>query len=135
MSRTYRKVLRLHNCVGSNTSYYREKRRGYRTKLRNNLSKAMKFEDPDDYFAHPETEQPFVDRWLEPTDGHWLYIPEETTDRAIEYELNKAPYPWDEEWYNFVHNRWLVHLKSTRKNWNAIGSRKSRKRIVATPEE
>lgn len=67
MSRSYRKkYLRLGNCWGSNTEYYRTKRRQFRRKAKQQLH--IKLED----FVHPEKLKVFKDYWDEPTDGSWL---------------------------------------------------------------
>lgn len=66
MSRTYRKILRLGICTGSNTEYYRAKRRTFRRRARQQLH--IKLED----FVHPEKLAKYKDSWNEPTDGTWL---------------------------------------------------------------
>lgn len=67
MSRSYRKrYLRLNNCLGSNTWYYRKKRKQFRRKAKQQLH--SKLED----FVHPEKLKVFKDTWREPTDGSWL---------------------------------------------------------------
>lgn len=89
MSRSYRKVLRYGVCCGSNTSYYRKKRKKFRAKLKHILTKSMKEECPDDMFVHPETVNQFKDTWAEPTDGYFIYTKEDATDRAIEINISE----------------------------------------------
>lgn len=72
MSRTYRKYLRLGVCCGSNTEWYRDRRREQRTKNKHALRKIRKM--PIESFAN-ECEfinWPKRDSWYEPTDGTWL---------------------------------------------------------------
>lgn len=74
MSRTYRKNLRVGICTGSNTEYYRERRRLQRRKLNQELHtlsshytvEAME----EDVVNNPKI--PKVNEWLEPTDGRYL---------------------------------------------------------------
>lgn len=72
MSRSYRKVICCGVCGGSNTDYYRLKRRVFRRKTRQQLH--VKLDD----FVHPEELSKFKDSWDEPTDGtrlvDWDYI-------------------------------------------------------------
>lgn len=100
MSKSYARYRREGNCVGSNTSYYRIRRRLYRAKWKANLVKAFQNSktrpceildytsiDPewnttiDDVYVHPEKEHKFIDRWREPTDGSWHI----TSKDIIEY--------------------------------------------------
>lgn len=92
MSRSYKKKLRIGICEGSNTSYYRHKRRNYRSKLKHSIFKAMQFEEPDDEYVHPEQEIFFKDSWDEPSDGSLLYRNEDLSDRVIELEPRYATY-------------------------------------------
>lgn len=82
MSRTYHKVIRCGNCCGSNTQYYRNKRRVYRRKTKQQLH--IKLEE----FVHPEKLKQFKNYWDEPTDGsflvNWDYIKEDL--------YNNSPY-------------------------------------------
>ena len=66
MSRTYHKILRLNNCCGSNTEYYKYKRRQFRHKSKQDLNTQQ------DDFVNPEQLSHFKDSWLEPTDGSFL---------------------------------------------------------------
>lgn len=112
MTRTYRNAIRRNNCVGSNTTYYRNKRRQYRAQLRHNLGKAMKEECPDEYYAHPESEHCFVDRWDEPTDGHGLIRKFHASPKGMELDMTKFPYPFEKEWMDFCKRKWYCHLKN-----------------------
>ena len=90
MSKSYARYRRVGNCVGSNTSYYRQRRRLYRARWKANMVRAfqrseVKFPEIlsdtsinldyyttiDDVYVHPEKEHKFIDRWDEPTDGSW----------------------------------------------------------------
>lgn len=66
MSKTYYKIIRCGNCLGSNTNYYRTKRRIFRRKAKQQLR--INLED----FVHPEKLKKFKDSWDEPTDGSYL---------------------------------------------------------------
>lgn len=90
MSKSYARYRRVGNCVGSNTSYYRQRRRLYRARWKANMVRAFQKPevriteilnfapiDPeydttiDDVYVHPEKEHKFINRWDEPTDGSW----------------------------------------------------------------
>ena len=90
MSKSYARYRRVGNCGGSNTSYYRQRRRLYRARWKANMVRAfqrseVKFPEIlsdtsinldyyttiDDVYVHPEKEHKFIDRWDEPTDGSW----------------------------------------------------------------
>ena len=90
MSKSYARYRRVGNCVGSNTSYYRQRRRLYRARWKANMIRAFQKPevriteildfapiDPeydtiiDDVYVHPEKEHKFIDRWDEPTGGSW----------------------------------------------------------------
>lgn len=115
MSRTYRKCIRRHNCCGTNTEYYRNKRRQYRAILRDSLASALKEENPDEVFAHPEYTHQFVDRWDEPTDGHRLIRKFHASPKGMELDMTQFPYPFSEEWMNFCKRKWYCHLKNKHK--------------------
>lgn len=66
MSKTYKKFLRLNNACGSNTKFYRKRRKSLRRKSKQSLHKS------GDDFVNPEELSVFKDTWREPTDGHWL---------------------------------------------------------------
>lgn len=90
MSKSYRKkYLRLSIGTGTNTSYYRAKRRTFRRKTRQQLH--IKLED----FVHPEKLKVFKDTWDEPTDGSWLVTSEKIKD-------NYAANGW-EGWIKLLH--------------------------------
>lgn len=84
MARSYKKTIRLGFGVGSNTWYYRNKRKTYRAMYKSNIARAMKSKNPDDNYVHPEFTGQFKDAWSEPTDGSWLITPEKVTDKKIE---------------------------------------------------
>lgn len=86
MSRTFKKYIKTGICCGSNTEWYRDRRRAFRRKAKQNLHK-----DGED-FVNPEDTKPYVDHWGEPTDGFHLYRPQDVTDATIEAEANKR-YP------------------------------------------
>ena len=71
MSRSYRKYIRKFTCTGSNTEYYKARRReiknAHRMQLRNLLANYNP-EDIDDKWIEPCI--PTEDQWMEPTDGH-----------------------------------------------------------------
>ena len=100
MSKSYARYRRVGNCVGSNTSYYRQRRRLYRARWKANMVRAFRrsevkisellsdtpinleyYTTIDDVYVHPEKEHKFIDRWEEPTDGRWHI----TSKDIIEY--------------------------------------------------
>ena len=106
MSKSYARYRRVGNCVGSNTSYYRQRRRLYRARRKANMVRAfqrseVKFPEIlsdtsinlgyyttiDDVYVHPEKEHKFIDRWDEPTDGSW-YI----TSKDIKRYFDSSDY-------------------------------------------
>ena len=106
MSKSYARYRRVGNCVGSNTSYYRQRRRLYRARWKANMVRAfqrseVKFPEIlsdtsinldyyttiDDVYVHPEKEHKFIDRWDEPTDGSW-YI----TSKDIKRYFDSSDY-------------------------------------------
>ena len=83
MSKSYAKYIRIGNCSGSNTEYYRARRRLFRKKYAENISKAFQKAETwdeniadyattiDDVYVHPEKQKKFINTWDEPTDGSW----------------------------------------------------------------
>jgi len=72
MSRTFKKNIRCFVCCGSNTEYYRARRRKVRRRCNHQLRTLMANrlpEDVDDLWTDPCL--PKEDQWDEPTDGHW----------------------------------------------------------------
>ena len=69
MSKTYRKVLKFGICTGTNTEYYRSKRKAQRKQLAHELRAAMQYHDIDEHIL--PTKFIMHDDWREPTDGTW----------------------------------------------------------------
>ena len=74
MSRSYKKVLKLGNCTGSNTEYYKNRRR----KLRRVSRQQLHINEDD--FVHPEKLMKYKDSWNEPTDGTFLVDRKDVTE-------------------------------------------------------
>lgn len=74
MSKSYSKVKRVGICSGTNTDFYRERRKMFRAKDKQAMRDALAhcdIEDFDDeYEPHNEV---FKDEWTEPTDGSCIY--------------------------------------------------------------
>lgn len=87
MSRTFRKYIRHGICTGSNTEWYRARRRWLRKRNRQELWNAIKHFDIEEAAERLSfTWIPKRDGWCEPTDGVQLYTPDEVNDRSIEIE-------------------------------------------------
>ena len=72
MSRTYKKVLKLGICCGSNTEWYKQRRRSQRAKNRHALRKIRQMSIETFANECEFVEWPKTDDWREPTDGSWL---------------------------------------------------------------
>ena len=112
MSRTYQNCIRRNNACGSNTGYYRGKRRWFRALLANALNNAIKTDAPDEVFVHPEKAHQFVDRWREPTDGHGLIRKFHASPKGMELDMTRFPYPFDKDWMDFCKRKWYSKLKN-----------------------
>lgn len=72
MSRSYKKRLRMHSCTGSNTEWYRARRRMKRRRDRNHMRYMLANNDIDTVSENLIFEHmPKSDTWNEPTDGSW----------------------------------------------------------------
>lgn len=87
MSRTFKKYIRHGICCGSNTEWYRERRKWLRKRNRQELEDALKhFEIEDLSETLIFTKMPKRDSWNEPTDGTRVYVPEDVNDRSLEIQ-------------------------------------------------
>lgn len=80
MARTYRKVIKLGVCSGSNTEYYRYKRRKTRRKNNQNLRNLIAnfpIDEIDDRFVSTKM---IHDDWDEPTDGTYIIFKTDKND-------------------------------------------------------
>ena len=81
MSKTYRKMLKFGICTGTNTEYFRDRRREQRGLLRRELRNAMQYHDMEDHILPVK----FImhDDWDEPTDGTWRINKKEFNKRLL----------------------------------------------------
>ena len=78
MSRSYKKIVKLGNCGGSNTEYYRTMNRKCRAKNRHTLRSIMANYDIETVSDNiPNAEIPIRDSWNEPTDGTYIVSKED----------------------------------------------------------
>ena len=93
MSKTKRKAIRVGICNGSNTSFYRNRRKRQRhinaQKLRAATNSLIIDEDIDDviYLHIPKR-----DDWREPTDGSYLIEKEDLPDYERNRHISKRHY-------------------------------------------
>lgn len=85
MTRSRKKTPKAFICTGTNTLFYRMKRREARARNRQNLRTAMSTDDPDALVQHFK---PIRDTWSEPTDGSWIPTAHDVQQGRI-----------SEEWY------------------------------------
>ncbi len=72
MSRTYKKNVKAFIATGSNTEFYKNRRRNIRRKNKNNLRNLVTnkpIDEINDLILNDVT--PKTDKWREPTDGHF----------------------------------------------------------------
>ena len=116
MSRTYRKYLRLGVCCGSNTEWYRERRREQRTKNKHILRKLRKmpiesFTNECEFINYPKR-----DSWNEPTDGTWLVY--KSTIRQWKQNIESDD-EYDAWWGNKMYKKCAHQMKSYhQKKWS-----------------
>ncbi len=72
MSRTRKKYIKIGNCCGSNTEYYRQRRKLENVKSKQILTNAFKKYDGEEIDEHIYNVRLPHDRWNEPTDGTHL---------------------------------------------------------------
>lgn len=84
MSKSYGRYKTIGICTGSNTEYYRDRVRSFRTKNKQRLRNALanfNVEDFDDIYI--DYRQPKKNDWDEPTDGTWLLDPNTAKSRKF----------------------------------------------------
>lgn len=111
MSRTYRKIIRCGNCCGSNTNYYRTRRRIFRRKTKQQLR--INLED----FVHPEKLKKFKDSWDEPTDGSWRVNWDVIKHDLYDAQAGRPYWDIDDVYFDMKYfGRYLKPNKFSRKN-------------------
>lgn len=127
MSRSFKKFYKHGFCCGSNTEYYRTKRKRLRRLARYLLRLNS------DEFVHPELVSKFKDSWDEPTDGTCLYNYHQVDDRASEIrnkELkNTRFYDVRLSFYNKVRRK-LKHYNFDKWYYNKQKSNKYNKILI-----
>lgn len=114
MSRSYKKYIKIGNCCGQNTEFYRERNRQERTKNRNYLRHLISNYDIDmieDLIIHILV--PYDD-WLEPTDGHFLVLNENKIDDDKyndEFHKKISRYIRNPKHNEIIHRRKLKYKK------------------------
>ena len=76
MSKSYGKYKSVGNATGSNTSFYKERRRNSRNKNKQIIRNMMANYNPEDFDEiYEEYKSPKKDHWREPTDGTNKIVP------------------------------------------------------------
>lgn len=107
MSRTYRKKIRVGICTGSNTDYYRKRRRFERHRNRQELkNKLLKFyaDELDDNLNFIKLKK--RDSWDEPTDGSYLVDKD-----YLNHLLNRITDKYDLKYYLWLKKKFGKYLK------------------------
>ena len=109
MARTYRKLVKVGTCTGSNTEFYRYMNRKCRNKNRQNLHNLMAnydIENIDNYISYSK---PIHDSWNEPTDGTHLisrkdkkYYTSEGSDNFWNRKFGKYLKPKNRKHYRVI---------------------------------
>ena len=111
MSKTYHKVIRCGVCVGSNTTYYRARRRTFRRNAKQYLR--IKLEN----FIHPEKLRKFKNSWDEPTDGSYLVNWDYIKNDLYNALSGHPDYTLDDVYYDMKHfGRYLKSTKFSKRN-------------------
>lgn len=88
MSKSYSKIKRIGICCGSNTEFYRAKRRNIRAKEKQAIRDTLTHTNISDFDnVYTPLNIPFKDTWSEPTDGTITM-----TARAIDRYAIKSPH-------------------------------------------
>lgn len=88
MSKSYSKIKKFGICTGSNTEYYRDKRRNIRAKEKQVFRDTLAHHDVSVFDeVYTPLNIPFKDTWSEPTDGTITM-----TARAIDRDAIKSPH-------------------------------------------
>ena len=77
MSKSVGKYKTIGFCTGSNTEYYRNKRKADRRANNHNLRNFIANKAPEDYDEFTDIKKPFKNDWDEPTDGTFKAYPNE----------------------------------------------------------
>lgn len=81
MSKSYGKYKTVGICTGSNTSYYKDRRRKERTKNKQIIRNMMANYNPEDFDdVYTEFKQSKKNNWDEPTDGSIHVTADDTSD-------------------------------------------------------
>lgn len=80
MTRSKKKFAKVNICTGTNIEFYKFKRKENRAKNKQNLRKAIRLNDTDDFIVNREM---IKDDWMEPTDGSWLAFKKRRKKRSI----------------------------------------------------
>lgn len=76
MSKSYGKYKTMGIATGSNTEYYRDRRRRERNKNKQKIRNVIAQGDPEKVEEiNPTYKEPRNTRWNEPTDGTWKLFP------------------------------------------------------------
>ncbi len=88
MSKTYRKNVRVGICTGSNTEFYRERRRTHRRKVKNKLKKLQNSGTKED-MENVQLEK-LIKRnsWEELTDGTVTYRSKQDAENRIKFNMS-----------------------------------------------
>ena len=109
MSRTYRKRVRVGNCWGSNTKFYRNRTRMTATKNKRILRNAVSRYDGEEIDEHIyEYKLPKRDSWMEPTDGTCLY--DKKRAESIAYDSRNS-----DKYREYIRRKVLPKLKKRRR--------------------
>ena len=106
MSRTRRKYIKMGICCGSNTEYYRQRRKRENAKNKQILINASKKYDGEEIDEHLYDVKLPHDSWDEPTDGTYL----------IDYK--SAIKRFDKSFPDYLKRKLLPNLKKTKKSTN-----------------
>ncbi len=87
MSKTYRKNVRVGICTGSNTEFYRERRRKYRRMIRNEIRKLINSGTEEDIENASFKKLLKHDSWEEPTDGTVTYRSKQDAKNRIKFNI------------------------------------------------
>ena len=103
MSRTRKKYIKLGNCSGNNTQYYRQRRKTENAKNKHILINACKNYNIDEIDEHIYDIKFPHDSWNEPTDGTHI----------VDYKIAKEKY---NDFPDFLKRKLLPKLKKSKKS-------------------
>lgn len=113
MSRTYRNYIRLGNCGGNNTKFYKYKNKQRRVKKRNVLHKIKQIDITEFANCYIKPKEIKKDSWREPSDGAWVFGSKDImgviNDICSSDKLDVA-------WGKYYWNKCVINLKYYHKN-------------------